>query len=76
MVYVRKCDVVSCNRNAKDERNSFKRFMVPSVITHQGPYMKELTNRRRVMWLKRLNVSTSSCKKLYVCDAHFISGIP
>ena len=70
----RKCAVLSCSRKEVDKQNPIRFFAVSTIINHQGQEMKELTNRRRVFWLKRLNLATNSHNKLLVRDAHFITG--
>ena len=52
-------------------------FNVPSVISHQGEKTKELSVRRRNLWLANINrdaVTKGEIKTPEVCSRHFHEG--
>lgn len=65
-----RCVVQGCSRKSTDKDNPVKIFSIPRV----RKYDADITSRRRVLWLKRLNISDKEMPNGGVCDAHFISG--
>lgn len=66
-----RCVVQGCSRKSTtDKDNPVKIYSIPRV----RKYDEEITSRRRVLWLKRLNISDEEMPNGGVCDAHFISG--
>ncbi|XP_029957071.1 uncharacterized protein LOC115395600 [Salarias fasciatus] len=71
------CAIVGCATRAdRDVSRSF--FRIPALVTHQGEQTREVSQRRRDGWLKRISrdVQESSIKNMRVCDLHFVSGHP
>ena len=67
-----RCVVQGCNRKmSKSATDPVKIYSIPSVRKHD----EDITSRRRVLWLKRLNLSDKDVLNGGVCDVHFISGI-
>jgi hypothetical protein len=66
-----RCVVQGCNRKStNDKDNPVRIFSIPVV----RKYDADITFRRRVLWLKRLNLSDEKIPSGGVCDAHFIAG--
>ncbi len=67
-----RCVVQGCSRKSTtDKDHPVKIFSIPRV----RKYDEDITSRRRVLWLKRLNISDEEIMPNGgVCDAHFISG--
>lgn len=52
-------------------------FKIPKVISHQGDKARELSERRRVAWLAKINRKDwLPGPRSLVCSAHFISSKP
>ena len=70
---VKVCVVSGCSNRQKKGGVSF--FSIPGVIESQGAKTKELSSRRRTLWLARINRKNwSPSSSSRVCGDHFISG--
>jgi THAP domain len=73
---VRVCVVKSCRRSEHRKINPRPRFFViPSVFSKKDNNFQEQKKRQRALWCKRLQLSGNMATPVYVCDAHFITGI-
>ncbi|XP_049520497.1 uncharacterized protein LOC125944218 [Dermacentor silvarum] len=77
------CAVFGCNNHTKkkpgDENASDVGFFcIPKVIVNQCKHTKDVTERRRAEWLRRINRKDldNSATHYRVCGKHFISGRP
>ena len=61
-----RCVVQGC----KSKSNTNVIFSIPKI----RKYDADITCRRRLLWLKRLNLPDKDVSKTGVCDQHFISG--
>ena len=71
---VRACCVKDCkSRSDHDKGLSF--LSIPADIQHQGERTKELSARRHIAWIAKINRKdrTPTANSL-VCERHFISG--
>ena len=70
------CAVVGCsNRSDREKEISF--YRLPAVIAHQGDKTRELSQKRRDLWLARIHREDLGPEKYpftRVCSIHFISG--
>ena len=70
------CAVVGCgNRSDREKEISF--YRLPAVIFHQGEKTRELSQKRRDVWLTRIHREDLGREKYpytRVCSLHFISG--
>ena len=48
------CAIVGCSNNSK-RRKGIRFFRLPAVISHQGDKAKELSEKRRSLWLARIH---------------------
>lgn len=74
MPYV--CVVFGCkNRTNKESKKSF--FRVPKIILNNSERVKELTTKRRSMWLRNLSLASKGAmlKNNRVCSDHFVKDI-
>ncbi|XP_034041885.1 uncharacterized protein LOC117524223 [Thalassophryne amazonica] len=73
------CGIIGCsNRKNRETNHSF--FRLPAIIEHQGENTRELSSKRRAIWLARIArsdlTSESSLANLRICSDHFIKGKP
>lgn len=71
------CAVIGCTSSGGRDKVSF--YRLPAIITNQGERTKELSEKRRTLWLSRLSradISASSYPYIRVCSKHFVSGKP
>lgn len=72
------CAMVGCSNRtcwAKSTNRNF--FRLPKIVEHQGQRTKELCERRRRLWLARINRSDlNEGAGVRVCGAHFVMGRP
>ena len=71
------CCVIGCSSRSEREK-SIRLFNVPLEITHQGVQTRELSKKRRELWLANINredVSNGTIKTPQVCSRHFHRGI-
>lgn len=70
------CAMVGCSNRtcwAKSTNRNF--FRLPKIVEHQGQRTKELCERRRRLWLARINRSDlNEGAGVRVCGAHFVMG--
>uniref|UniRef100_A0A146LDP2 THAP-type domain-containing protein n=1 Tax=Lygus hesperus TaxID=30085 RepID=A0A146LDP2_LYGHE len=71
------CAILGCS--AKSERG-VSLFGLPSAIRNQCKQTEELSEKRRAVWLARINRNFTgrklNCATIKVCSRHFISGKP
>ena len=75
------CAIIGCKKNSKKKSNSdgVSFYRLPAVITHQGDRAKELSQRRRELWLARilrtnLDLGPEKYPNTRICSLHFVSG--
>ena len=71
---VNTCAVVGCGkRSDRDKEISF--YRLPAEVSHQGEKTKELSKKRRELWLSRLHRANSlPTSHTRVCSLHFAGG--
>jgi hypothetical protein len=70
------CSVIGCGkRSNRDSGISF--YRLPAIITHQGDKTKELSEKRRRLWLARIHRGDfKPSDHTRVCSTHFVTGKP
>ncbi|XP_065297009.2 uncharacterized protein [Dermacentor albipictus] len=73
------CAVVGCSNRtcwAKSTNTNF--FRLPKIIGHQGDRTRELSAKRRGLWLARIKRADLNTERtgIRVCGAHFVKGRP
>ncbi|KAL8583225.1 hypothetical protein ACOMHN_013780 [Nucella lapillus] len=75
---VNTCCVTGCHSRSNRERYRF--FLVPSVVTKASAKLRDLTEKRRRVWIERINRKsiTDSTARMWtrLCAKHFVSGKP
>ena len=73
-IWLEICAVVGCGmRSGRDKGISF--YRLPAEITHQGERTRELTKKRRALWLARIHrADLKPTNHTRVCSKHFIGG--
>ena len=70
------CAIVGCPNTSKRAQGiSF--YRLPAVISHQGERDRELSQKRRDLWLARIHRRDLGAEKypnIRVCGLHFVSG--
>ena len=69
------CRVLGCH-NRSDRETQLQYYRLPKVIKNQGEECERLSDKRRRLWIARLqqNFSGKNLENIRVCSAHFISG--
>lgn len=78
------CAMVNCpnrtNKDRADNKKGVRFFNIPKVITNQCSLVRSRSERRRAIWLARINrkdLQDADVKPYTrVCSRHFMSGIP
>ncbi|XP_077555864.1 uncharacterized protein LOC144170135 isoform X3 [Haemaphysalis longicornis] len=76
------CAIVGCSNRSKSKAransSNTSLFRLPTVVTNQCERTKELTARRRSMWLSRIKRAdlNPNNPNIRVCGAHFVTGRP
>jgi hypothetical protein len=67
------CSVIGCGkRSNRDSGISF--YRLPAIITHQGDKTKELSEKRRRLWLARIHRGDfKPSDHSRVCSTHFVT---
>ena len=69
------CCIVGCSkRRGRDKGVTF--HSIPAIVQTQGERTKDLTSRRRLEWIARINRKDwNPSPHSRVCSEHFLSGI-
>lgn len=78
------CSVANCkNRSRTSGRpdinsvENAKFFRLPKIITNQCQRTRELSEKRRSLWIARINrPEMNPNDHVRVCSAHFVTGLP
>lgn len=73
------CAMNHCSsRTNRDHKRGIRFFVIPTIIKNQCALTKQRSERRRELWISRINRADLPIEKikLYtrVCSRHFISG--
>ena len=72
---VRVCAVIGCSKRSNRDKG-VRFFVIPTVVVHQGDRIRELTQRRRDLWLSRLHRENfKPTGNTRICSVHFREGI-
>ena len=69
------CAIIGCTNTGGKDKVSF--YRLPAVISNQGVQTRELSEKRRRVWLSRISradLLPTSYPYLRVCSVHFKSG--
>ena len=71
------CAIVGCSNTSKRGKGN-RFFRLPAVIAHQGEKAKEVSEKRRNLWLScihRLDLTPDKYSNTLICHLHFVAGI-
>ena len=68
------CAIVGCGRRSgRDKGVSF--YRLPAEVTHQGERTRELSKKRRDLWIARIHrANFKPTDHTRVCSRHFVGG--
>lgn len=73
---VNSCCIVGCTNRAKPG-SDITFSVIPAIMLHQGEKTKQLSQKRRDLWISRINrkgwIPTANSR---VCSIHFHKGTP
>ncbi|XP_048242685.1 uncharacterized protein LOC124115552 [Haliotis rufescens] len=71
------CAVINCSNRANRDKKSFFRF--PAVINNSDDKTRDLSQKRRRLWLAAVNredLAFKDTRYMRVCSDHFVGGSP
>ena len=69
------CVVIGCSN--RSDRDNFRFFRLPKIVTGRGKQMLSLTTERQLAWLKAISrddITKEKLSNVFVCERHFVSG--